>query len=176
MTVSNVLVRRAHEDDLPRVAELLRECVQQMRADGIDQWDDVYPTTATLAADVGGGALYVASAEGMPVAGAFAIDERQDPEYADVPWSVQAPRVAVIHRLMVHPSCQGRGLGPFLMRFAESRARQLGYRALRLDAFTSNPRSLKLYQRLGYRDAGPVTFRKGLFRCFEKDLAEARPL
>jgi GNAT superfamily N-acetyltransferase len=170
-TLSNVLVRRAHEDDLPRVGELLRGCVQKMRADGIDQWDDVYPTGATLAADVGGGALYVASAEGMPVAGAFAIDERQDPEYADVSWSVQAPRVAVVHRLMVHPLCQGRGLGPFLMRFAESRARQLGYRAMRLDAFTSNPRSLRLYQSLGYRDAGPVTFRKGLFRCFEKDLA-----
>ncbi len=169
--VNNVLVRCAHADDLPRVAELLRECVQKMRADGIDQWDDVYPTPATLAADVVGGALYVASAQEMPIAGVFAIDERQEPEYAAVPWSVQAPRVAVVHRLMVHPSCQGRGLGPFLMRFAEQRARQLGYRALRLDAFTQNPRSLRLYERLGYRDAGPVTLRKGLFRCFEKDLA-----
>src|SRR5882672_3954218 len=110
--VSNVLVRPAHQDDLPRVEQLLRECVQKMRADGIDQWDEVYPTTATLMGDVAGGALYVASAEGMPVAGAFAIDERQEPEYADVPWSVQAPRVAVVHRLMVHPLCQGRGLGP----------------------------------------------------------------
>jgi GNAT superfamily N-acetyltransferase len=170
-SVSNVLVRRGHQDDLARVVELLRECVQQMWADGIDQWDDVYPTAATLTADVAGGSLYVASAQGAPIAGAFAIDERQEPEYAEVPWSVQAPRVAVVHRLMVHPRWQGRGLGPFLMRFAELRARQLGYRALRLDAFTRNTRSLRLYQRLGYRDAGPVTFRKGLFRCFEKDLA-----
>jgi GNAT superfamily N-acetyltransferase len=167
----NVLVRRAHEDDLPRVGGLLRDCVQKMRADGIDQWDDVYPTAATLAADVAGGGLYLASAEGLPVAGAFAIDERQEPEYAAVDWSIRSPRVAVVHRLMVHPRCQGRGLGPYLMRFAELRARQLGYGALRLDAFTRNPRSLRLYERLGYRDAGPVTFRKGLFRCLEKDLA-----
>jgi GNAT superfamily N-acetyltransferase len=172
--LNNILVRHAHADDLLRVEELLRECVQKMRADGIDQWDDVYPTAATLTADVAGGGLYVASAEGLPVAGAFAIDERQEPEYAAVPWSVQAPRVAVVHRLMVHPRCQGRGLGPYLMRFAELRARQLGYGAVRLDAFTSNPRSLRLYQRLGYLDAGPVTLRKGLFRCFEKDLAAAR--
>jgi GNAT superfamily N-acetyltransferase len=170
---TNVLVRRAHPDDLPRVGELLRDCVQKMRADGIDQWDDVYPTAATVESDLAGGTLYVASAEGRPVAGAFTIDERQEPEYAAVAWSIRAPRVAVVHRLMVHPVCQGRGLGPHLMRFAELRARQLGYGALRLDAFTRNPRSLRLYERLGYRDAGPVTFRKGLFRCLEKDLAAA---
>jgi len=171
MSVSNVLVRPAHEDDLPRIGELLRECVEGMRAAGIDQWDDVYPDAATLRADLRSGSLYVAAAEGHPIAAAFVIDDRQEPEYAAVPWTVVAPRVAVVHRLMIHPRCQGRGLGPFLMRFAELRARQLGFRALRLDAFTSNPRSLRLYAGLGYRDAGPVTLRKGLFRCFEKDLA-----
>jgi ribosomal protein S18 acetylase RimI-like enzyme len=170
MPVSNVMVRRAHADDLPRLGVLLQECVAGMRAEGIDQWDEVYPTVETLRADVDAGSLYVASAAGHPIAGAFVIDERQEPEYADVPWTVRAARVGVVHRLMIHPRCQGRGLGPFLMRFAELRARQLGYRALRLEAFTSNPRSLRLYAGLGYRDAGPVTFRKGLFRCFEKDL------
>jgi ribosomal protein S18 acetylase RimI-like enzyme len=169
-TMKNFLVRPAHGDDLPRVADLLRACVAQMRAEGIDQWDDVYPTLATLAADVRAGALFVAAAEGLPIAGAFVIDERQEPEYAAVPWAVGAPRVGVVHRLMVHPRCQGRGLGPALMRFAEARARRLGYGALRLDAFTSNPRSLQLYEGLGYRDAGAVTLRKGLCRCFEKDL------
>jgi GNAT superfamily N-acetyltransferase len=170
-SMTNVLVRRAHEDDLPRVVELLGECVQKMRAEGIDQWDEVYPTAAILTGDVLGGSLYVASAEGLTIAGTVAMDERQEAEYADVPWSVETPRVAVIHRLMVHPRCQGRGVGAFLMRFAEQRARRLGYRALRLDTFSSNPRSLRLFQRLGYGEAGPVTFRKGVFRCFEKDLS-----
>jgi GNAT superfamily N-acetyltransferase len=174
--VRNVLVRPAHDGDLPLVGELLRDCVAQMRADGIDQWDDVYPTTATLDGDARAGTLYVAVAEGLPIAGAFAMDERQEPEYAAVPWAVGAPRIGVVHRLMVHPRCQGRGLGPHLMRFAEARARRLGYGTLRLDAFTANPRSLQLYAGLGYRDAGAVTFRKGQFRCFEKDLsAGARP-
>jgi GNAT superfamily N-acetyltransferase len=175
MSVSNVLVRPAHEDDLPRVGELLRDCIAAMRADGVEQWDDVYPNASTMLADVRGGTLYVASAKGFPIAGAFTINDRQDPEYADVPWTILAPRVAVVHRLMVHPRLQGGGLGPFLMRFAELRARRLGYRALRLDAFTANPRALRLYATLGYHDAGAVTFRKGVFRCFEKDLAVYAP-
>ena len=56
------------------------------------------------------------------------------------------------------------------MNFAEDRARELGYCAIRLDAFTKNPRALRLYQTLGYHDAGGVTLRKGPFRCFEKRL------
>jgi len=173
--VKNVVVRPAHADDLPRVGELLRDCVAGMRAAGIDQWDDVYPTPAMLGADVRDGALYVASAAARPVAAVFAIDEHQEPEYARVPWAARAGRVCVVHRLMVHPSCQGRGLGPLLMRFAESRARRLGYEALRLDAFTANPRALRLYAGLGYRDAGSVTLRKGSFRCFEKELGAGAP-
>jgi RimJ/RimL family protein N-acetyltransferase len=52
-------------------------------------------------------------------------------------------------------------------------ARRAGCGALRLDAFTGNAPSLRLYQTLGYEDVGQVRFRKGLFRCFEKALAHA---
>jgi ribosomal protein S18 acetylase RimI-like enzyme len=72
---------------------------------------------------------------------------------------------------MVHPTCQGRGLGSHLMRFAEIAARRAGCGVIRLDAFTSNAPSLRLYRALGYEDVGEVRFRKGLFRCFEKNLA-----
>jgi ribosomal protein S18 acetylase RimI-like enzyme len=72
---------------------------------------------------------------------------------------------------MVHPSVQRMGLARFLMRFAELRARRLGYDAIRLDAFTGNAPSLGLYRALGYAEVGGVRLRKGLFRCFEKPLA-----
>jgi hypothetical protein len=35
---------------------------------------------------------------------------------------------------------------------------------------SQNPQALNLYRRLGYRDVGTVTLRKGLFHCFEKAL------
>jgi len=170
MTVTNVPVRDAHEDDLPRVTQLLRVCVESMRANGIDQWDDVYPDEATLRADVRNGTLFVAAALEHPIAGAFVLDERQEPEYAAVPWTIVGKPVAVVHRLMVHPSVQRRGIARALMGFAEHRARDLGYGAIRLDAFTGNAPSLGLYEALGYRDVGGVRLRKGLFRCFEKAL------
>jgi len=171
MGISNVLVRRAHEDDLPRLCDLLRVCVEQMRSGGIDQWDDVYPTEATLRADIAAASLYVAAAARHPVAGAFVVDQREEPEYAGVRWRLVGAPVGVVHRLMIHPDCQRRGLARHLMAFAEIAARRAGCRTIRLDAFTGNAPSLRLYRALGYVDVGQVRFRKGLFRCFEKDLA-----
>jgi GNAT superfamily N-acetyltransferase len=172
MRVSNVLIRRAHADDLPRLLELLRACVSQMQRGGIDQWDEVYPSKATLRADVAAGSLFVAAVPGHPVAGAFVVDQRQEPEYGAVAWRLihaGAP-VAVVHRLMVHPDLRRRGLGRHLMTFAEITARRMGCGAMRLDTFTGNAPSLRLYQTLGYEDVGQVRFRKGVFRCFEKPL------
>jgi GNAT superfamily N-acetyltransferase len=174
MGISNVLVRRAHEDDLPRLGELLRACVAQMREAGIDQWDEVYPTETTLRTDVAAGTLYVAAAPGRPIAGTFVVDQREEPEYASVAWRLVGKPVRFVHRLMIHPDCQRRGLARHLMRFAEIAARRAGCGALRLDAFTGNAPSLGLYRGLGYDDVGEVRFRKGVFRCFEKDLALAR--
>src|SRR5216683_1705261 len=84
--------------------------------------------------------------------------------------SLGSPSSRVAHRLMVNPKQQGKRIGRDLMRFAENWARAKGYSAIRLDAFSANPRALRLYGGLGYRDSGGASFRKGPFRCFEKEL------
>lgn len=174
-------IRPGSETDLDALVVLLQECVAAMREAGIDQWDEVYPTRTHLLADVRANTLYVGSmdshapagAAGVAgIAGVIVVNDYQDPEYAEVPWTLNAGRVAVVHRLMVAPRYQRRGIARALMACAEERALELGYAVIRLDAFTNNPRALHLYETLGYRDAGCVMLRKGPFRCFEKRLPE----
>jgi len=55
---------------------------------------------------------------------------------------------------------------------AHMRAR--GYAAIRLDAFVLNARAVALYTGRGYRRAGEVRFRKGVFFVFEEALTLAR--
>jgi GNAT superfamily N-acetyltransferase len=169
-----LLVRLATAVDLDTTVLILRDCITAMREAGIDQWDDVYPTRATLFSDIREGTLYAAFLDAATLAGVVVLNEYQNPEYAQVPWTFDSGRVLVVHRLMIAPSCQRRGIARALMAFAEDRAREFGYGAIRLDAFTENPGALRLYQTLGYHDAGGVTFRKGPFRCFEKSLEGAR--
>ena len=141
-----------------------------MRRDGIEQWDEIYPTEKGLLSDIESGSLFVAAFDDA-IAGLVVLNEFQDPEYAGVPWTIDGGRIAVVHRLMVDPLCQGRGVASELMLFVERRAREQGYHAVRLDAFTQNPAALRLYQGLGYHDAGAMRLRKGWFRGFEKALS-----
>lgn len=45
-----------------------------MQLAGIDQWDEIYPTEATLRADVAAGTLHVAAMGDLPIAGAFTVE------------------------------------------------------------------------------------------------------
>jgi GNAT superfamily N-acetyltransferase len=162
-------IRLAEEEEIEGLMQLVGDCIAGMRDAGIDQWDDVYPDRRTLLSDAGGRTLFVAT-EGAAVVGMIVVNDYQNPEYGGVPWTLAGTRVAVVHRLMVHPRFQRKGIARELMRFAERRARELGYDVVRLDAFSKNPAALQLYHGTGYHDAGQVTFRKGVFRCFEKRL------
>ena len=63
------------------------------------------------------------------------------------PWSADE---AEIKRLYVRPTWRGMGLGERLVEAAEGRARDAGYRALRLDTLASMGPAMKLYGRLGF--------------------------
>jgi GNAT superfamily N-acetyltransferase len=163
-------VRVALESDLPAVMMLVRDCIEDMKLRGIEQWDEIYPAHANFSADVTEGSLYAAFSTGEDLVGVFALNGFQDPEYTEVPWSFLDASVGVVHRLMVNPRFQGQGVARALMVTAERLAVELGFAVLRLDAFSSNPQALRLYRSVGYREAGNVVFRKGRFHCFEKRL------
>jgi GNAT superfamily N-acetyltransferase len=166
-----ISIRPGGEDDIPRLGELLQSCIDDMRRQGIEQWDHVYPNEEVLRADAIEKTLYVGTTPAHGIVGLFVLNEYQNPEYAEVEWTIRGTRIGVVHRVMVDPPHQRGGIARELMRAAEATAQRLGYDALRLDAFTLNPRALRLYQGLGYHDAGSVMLRKGVFRCFEKALA-----
>ena len=165
----NIEIREASTADIEPILDLLRTCIAGMRSRGIDQWDEVYPDRGSIERDVRNGTAVVAIAD-QTIAGFAALDEHQEPEYGEVPWSFTG-RAAVIHRMMVAPSVEGRGIARALMTCLESRAMSSGYSSIRLDAFVNNPRAVRFYERCGYHRAGQVRFRKGDFDCFEKELA-----
>lgn len=163
-------IEQATTADLDLLFALTCACVARMREQGIDQWDEEYPTKAGIAHDIAAGTLWILR-EGGVAAGCLTLDERQDPMWSQLDWHHSGGTIAAIHRVMVSPEHQGRGLAKRLMIFAESQAASQGHAVVRLDAFTLNPASLALYERLGYTRAGTAMMRKGAFIGFEKQLA-----
>jgi GNAT superfamily N-acetyltransferase len=169
--VNTISIREALIADIEPIASLVRACIAGMRSQEIDQWDEVYPDQGTIQRDVETGNAVVAIADQM-IVGFAVLDEHQEPEYADVPWHF-TNRAAVVHRMMVTPLMEGRGIARKLLAILESRAASSGYLSIRLDAFTENPRAVKFYEQRDYRRAGQVKLRKGAFYCFEKELTHA---
>jgi RimJ/RimL family protein N-acetyltransferase len=162
-------VSLATDSDVPALLRLAADCIARMRSEGIEQWDDVYPAESDLQRDIGAKSLWVLK-EGAEVIGCMTLDTTQDPLWAAMNWEHTAEPIAAVHRLMIAPSRQGRGLARRLMVFAEAQASQNDCHAIRLDSFVQNPTSTALYEKLGYRQAGTAMMRKGLFAGFEKPL------
>ena len=160
-------ISRATESHVAPVWALMQRCRDALLREGIDQWDSLYPTRAVPESDAGKGTLYVLEgAEGLT--GCVTLDTVQAKEYQDVQWNAGEPAL-VVHRVCIDPAAQGRGLSHRLMDFAEQHAARHGYASVRLDAYSANTRSVALYRRRGYREAGQIFFpRRNLpFHCFE---------
>lgn len=164
-------IKKAQRTDLLSIFNLLQAVAADMRANGIYQWNDNYPTLKHVEEDLKTGALYVGLiAEKM--VGAICLDENQSPEYANIPWQFTDGRIMVIHRLAVSPDFQKQGIGKALMDFALNHAIANNYTAIRLDAYSKNERTLKFYRNRNYHQRGEIFFpyRDDPFYCFEKAL------
>lgn len=167
-------LEKATEADQEEIVTLFRRAVEHLNETGIPQWDEIYPTANDVAGDIQNGQLYVARL-GMKIAGVITLNQTFDPEYANGDWNYQGPDYMVVHRLCVSPDAQGQGVGTRMMRMAEAMLKEQGVQSMRLDTFSRNPWSMRIYQKLDYRTVGKAVWRKGLFYLMEKNIGGETP-
>jgi ribosomal protein S18 acetylase RimI-like enzyme len=160
-------IRKAEPRDLDQVFELFRKAIRVMNDLGIKQWDIFYPTKRILRTDISKGQLFVCETEER-IASVFVLNEEYDAAYDRAEWKHTGGTFAIIHRLCVHPDFQRIGVGSETLRVTENLAREKGFAALRLDVFSQNRYSLRMYAKSGYAKTGEARWRKGLFWLMEK--------
>jgi GNAT superfamily N-acetyltransferase len=64
---------------------------------------------------------------------------------------------AEVRRIFLDESARGHGIGRALLRELERRARQLGYRHVRLTTGDRQPEALRLFESSGYEEIPPFT-------------------
>ncbi|WP_044209980.1 GNAT family N-acetyltransferase [Flammeovirga sp. OC4] len=163
------MIRRLTVSDAESALEIVKSVITKMRAMGIDQWDEHYPTLNDIQQDIEKQHAYGFLYE-YKLAGYVIFNQEYDIEYNDIEWLNCSDDFLVMHRLSVHADFQGKGIARQLVRFGEELAINYNLKSLRFDAFTENPVSNILYEKMGYQNLGQVTFRKGLFNCYEKML------
>lgn len=148
---------------------LIKEAIAEMENQNIYQWDDLYPDYNTLFVDIQTEAMFGVFSNRV-LAGILVLDENQSPEYSSIKWESNNNSPLVMHRLCVRPKFHGQGIAKQLLRFSEQFAINNSYQSIILDAFSGNPAALNLYENNGYLKKGTVTFRKGDFYCYEKNI------
>lgn len=165
----DIQYRQARPDDLDSIVALAGQAVVRMVSQGIDQWDDLYPTGEDFEQDIHGGQLTVGM-QGGEIAVIYTINQEYDPEYESADWKHPDRPFCILHRLCVNPVFQNRGIARQTMEHIEREAAANGALAIRLDVFSQNPHALRLYQSCGYEQVGTARWRKGLFYLMEKYL------
>jgi len=165
----NLNFRLAVQQDLPEVWQMFVDAIDLMNSQGIPQWDEIYPNHQTISDDIQKQQMYLLIQDEVIVS-AVVLNEEQDQSYQTADWKHADGKIAVIHRLCVKTSTQGKSYGKKTVQLAEQELFRLGYDSVRLDAVSFNPFALKLYDSLGYQKTGEAFYRKGKFYLFEKPL------
>ena len=154
------------------IMNLLRECIADMHAHGIDQWDESYPTEDMIIEDVQNEYMY-AIKDDRDLIAIVSLNSKGAPEYDTVKWLTEDGGSIFVHRLAVHPNWHKKKLARKMMKFAEDFALENDYVSIRLDVYSRNFRGVGLYESCAYKRTGQVYFRnkKPPFFCYEKILA-----
>lgn len=162
-------IRKASKEDSVKVFEFVKGAVKKMDEQGIPQWDEIYPTQNDFENDASREQLHVVEIDGK-LAACFTLNKDCDEEYKNGTWSYTGDDYIVIHRLCVNPEFQNQGLGRKVCLAIEDLVKTQDVKAIKLDCFTQNPYSQRMYHKLGYSDVGFADWRKGRFILMEKIL------
>lgn len=165
----DITYRIATLHDLDEVWTLVHNAIENMIAQNILQWDDLYPDKDILREDILKGQLHLGIVHEQ-IAVIYVLNQECEDEYKYGKWKYEDRSYCIIHRLCVNPIFQNSGIGRIAMLHIEKEIQSMGIHAIRLDAFSENPFALRLYDHLGYDRVGEVEWRKGRFYLMEKYL------
>lgn len=158
---------KATKEQTKEVFSVFSAAVNHMEQQGIHQWDEIYPDLPTISEDIAKNQMYIGMIDDN-IAVCFVLSEEYDEEYKNGKWQWPNSKFCVIHRLCVNPQFQNKGIAKQTMEYIEKLCKEAGYDSIRLDCFTQNPYSRKLYEKAGYSVVGYADWRKGRFELREK--------
>lgn len=161
-----IQIRPTRREDLPRIMELVGAAQRWFFEQGIDQWQDGYPTLEVFVADLQAGNSYVGlSAEGeILLAGTLSFDG--EPTYAKIyegGWLNEEP-YAVIHRLVVDTHRRGEGLAGCFLEYAFAASLERSVYNMRVDTHRHNQPMQRLLERYRFLHCGRILLESGAER------------
>lgn len=161
--------RKGTLDNLDEIFNFVQAAISKMISQQIFQWDELYPLKDDFKQDIENGHLTCGYIDSK-IACIYVINSLYDEEYNHAEWKYTGSKFRILHRIVVNPEFQNQGIGKITMIHLMEELKKQGIESLRLDVFSQNPYSQKLYKKLGFERTGQAQWRKGLFYLMEKVL------
>ena len=160
----NMEVRQCKIQDVEAVGEFYDDVVANLCASiNYPKWTHkVYPSTNFAREMTDKGEQFVC-VENNEIVGAFVFNDDPQGAYENATWGaiLQRGEYGVCHAVAIKTSLQGKGFGKQIVEFCIRRAKELGYKAIRLDVVPSNLPARKLYEKCGFTYVGDADLERG---------------
>lgn len=165
-------IRKAKENDLPAIMEIIHQAQRTMKQDGFQQWIKGYPGEEILSKDIEKQSCYLLTDQEEIVAVGTLYMEN-DPNYRIIEegnWKTEEP-YGTVHRLAVAEGRRQQGLAGILYDRLEKICREKGMRGMRVDTHRDNKKMQSWIRKQGFRLCGVIYVEDGTKRdAFEKPL------
>ncbi|WP_369833269.1 GNAT family N-acetyltransferase [Companilactobacillus pabuli] len=161
--MSNVFLRQAKLDDLPRIIDIIDSAKKTLKDRGVDQWQQGYPNKEILEQDIQEGISFVLMLNGR-VVGSAALQQGYDKNYQDMnsgAWDDDSDvTYSIIHRIAIEADHQGEHLSAALIQQLMTMSYYLGYRDVRIDTHPDNLVMQHIITSNGFEEKGTLRWMK----------------
>lgn len=150
--------RKAVPADLAGIMDVIHQAQAFIAGQGIDQWQDGYPSEALLAEDIRAGQAYVFD-DGGSVASIAVLTAEPEPVYDAIEgvWHTGAPYLT-IHRMAIGDAHRHSGLASEILQNAVAMARENGLAGVRADTHRGNRAMRRFLEKSGFSECGLVVY------------------
>ena len=150
--------RLAVLSDLDQIMNIISDAQLFMKQNGVNQWQNGYPTREICKEDISKDSCYVFTVEGS-VAGVISVLFELEKSYQTVEdgaWLTGDAPYAAFHRAAVGEKFRGMGVANRMLLFAENLAVECGYKSIRGDTHRDNRAMRALLEKRGFAHCGTI--------------------
>ena len=160
---------------LPHIMEIISEAQAYLRANNIPQWQDGYPNSEVIRADIEGGDSYVITDKQGQVVATAALKFGGDPNYMQIyegTWKSSGDYGA-LHRIAICDSYKGQGVAGQIIDALIQICLERRIFSIRVDTHQENLSMQRMLKKHGFAYCGQIFLADGSPRiAFEKILQE----
>lgn len=163
---NNFLLRKTTKDDIEKVIQIIEDAKKQIKALGIDQWQNGYPNREVIENDIKDEKSFVLEKDGN-ILGTVVVAFEKENSYENITegqWLTDG-YYFVIHRLAVDTNYKNNGIATKILELIEEKIKNTSIKSIKVDTHEGNIPMRKFLEKNEFIQCGVIY----LENCQEND-------